>query len=158
MRVKHGYKNAICTSMGEALIHFLMLILVLPNSRGSRSIAPAHMVRQCILNLVCTGHRSRCKLKVRRGIERFPVFDRPQLVPPQLMIHVPQSKGLCRSGIRRFEDIILTSRCGKCKVMVCMLSVSANLNHLSGKVLYVEVVERLQSDVPCHRLPLFPVL
>lgn len=29
------------------------------------------------------------------------------------MNHVPQSKGLCRSGItgRRFEDIILISRC-----------------------------------------------
>jgi hypothetical protein len=84
VRVKHGYKNAICTSMGEALMRFLMLrlILVLPNPRGA--IAPAHMVQQCILNFVCTGHRSDTllKLKVRRGIERFPVFDRPQL-PPQ---------------------------------------------------------------------------
>ncbi|KIK47302.1 hypothetical protein CY34DRAFT_263893 [Suillus luteus UH-Slu-Lm8-n1] len=54
--------------MGEALIHFLMLILVLPTyPRGSRSIAPAHMVQQCILNLVCTGHRSRCKLNYLRN-------------------------------------------------------------------------------------------
>ncbi|KAG2752291.1 hypothetical protein P692DRAFT_20724036 [Suillus brevipes Sb2] len=53
--------------MGEALMRFLMLrlILVLPNPRGA--IAPAHMVQQCILNFVCTGHRSDTLLNYLRN-------------------------------------------------------------------------------------------